>query len=392
MSDGEDREDRQSGAPDEPATIAAQVVPRHVAHGRRAALVGLVALLVCVLGAVVGATAYLLRNSVSAATTAAPPPIRPFNLFYVQRGVLWVRAGGASHSITALPPEAVAGKGRLVLAPNGARALVLGQTRAWLVAPGGTPQPLSLPSTPSGARAWHCLDATWTGPHSFAILLVRSAADGAQGMIARYNADGMRTALQALRLQTGQPISLSPDGSQVAVLDALGGHDAFATQYAVELRDAGAHHRSVAYQYVGGQPVDAVAWSPDRGTVVVDVPNGGVAIQKSSGRPVLHAARGAFPVAFSDPTHARLAYIVADHGRLQIHVLALHGERDTSLDPPVQQAPSALAWTPDARAILYATGTAIWQVAIDSGQATRLVAGTAIEQIGAARASAPLAR
>ena len=392
MASDEHGTDQHGDTSGEQASIAAQVLPRHAGPGRRSALLGLIALLLCVLAAVVTATAYLLRDNVGAQATVTPPTIHPFSLFYVQRGQIYARAGATVRHVGPMPAEAAGDAGRLLPAPNGSMALVLGPTRAWLVVPGGNARPLPGAPAAEGAGAWRYVDATWTGTHSFALLLEGSGAGGTKGLVARYSVGTLRPSWQLLRAGSSRLLSLSPDASEIALLDTLGGRDAFASQYAVELRDIAASHRSVAYRYIGGQPVDALAWSPDRGTVVAELPAGGLAIQKSSGRPVLQAPTGAFPVAFSDSLHARLAYVTSDRGRRQIHILSLHGERDTTLDPPVQQAPRALAWTPDARAILYATSTGIWQIAADGGTPTRLVAGVGIDQVGTAPASAALAR
>jgi hypothetical protein len=147
---------------------------------------------------------------------------------------------------------------------------------------------------------------------------------------------------------------------------------------------------SVALRYLGDAAPQSILWSSDGGTLAIQAPGVGLAIQKSSGRPVRDVADGSFPAAFS-PLGAALAYVSGGGSSWQIHVLNLHGEIDSTLPPPASGAPTMLGWTPDARALLYGVGGTLWQVDAASGAATLLKGNVSGSLVGILPAAAPFA-
>jgi hypothetical protein len=186
-------------------------------------------------------------------------------------------------------------------------------------------------------------------------------------------------------------LSLAAAGDQVALAEAQPGAGSFAPQVAVRLHHIDSDHDAdtIALRYLGATLPAAVHWSPDGGTVVIQVPGQGLAIQKSSGNPVLSVPGGAPAVAFST-WGASLAYVSGSTGHWQLHLLNLHGNVEAHFDAPSAQAPRWLAWTPDASAVLYAVDKTVWEIHVANGRATRLpfaLDGVPLRTVPAASAS-----
>jgi hypothetical protein len=355
------------------------LAPAHPAAAHRfPALLRLIVLLLGTLAVAALFTAYLLRNSVVPATRITMPPApAPYRLLYLRAGQLWsISPGGRQRQVTHVPAMIAARLGSAAVAPDGRHIVLIdggAVQHAWLLAdPGATPRPLLDPLSSATAANRRYMGVVWTGPRQVSLLL----AQHDRFWLARYTLAGSGMARQvawiAVPPQWGQALSLSPDGRQIAMVRARVGDTAFARQVAVRLQSVDGRHASTAYQYLGAGTPGAVLWSPDQGTVVIAAMQG-LAIQKSSGRPVRLAVNGTLPATFS-VVNAQLAYIAGHPGQWEIHILALHHEFDRVVVTGIQTAPSSLYWTPDARALLYVDGGALWQADPGTGM-TQLVAG-----------------
>jgi hypothetical protein len=182
--------------------------------------------------------------------------------------------------------------------------------------------------------------------------------------------------------------SLSPTADQVALTEIRSGSGAFAPQAAIRLQHLEDKGGTVALRYFGAQTPDAVLWSPDGGTLAISVPGQGLAIQKSSGRPVRQVPDGALPAAFSE-RGADLAYVSGTGDHWQIHVLNLHGEADHQFPAPGGARPQWLRWTPDAQVLLCLTNGALWQIEPVAGTPTRLHAAIVGEPLAVVSAATP---
>jgi hypothetical protein len=158
----------------------------------------------------------------------------------------------------------------------------------------------------------------------------------------------------------------------------------------VRLSRVNGDHPTVAFRYLGTTPPQAVLWSPDGGTLAIQVPGLGLEIRKSSGRAVRAVVDGALPAAFS-PRGASLAFTSGSGKAWQIHVLNLHGEVDNTILPPSSGVPAILGWTPDARALIYGTGNSLWQVDPASGASTRLPMSVSGSLVGIVPVGSPFA-
>jgi hypothetical protein len=239
--------------------------------------------------------------------------------------------------------------------------------------PGAAPVPLPTPPSRLAGGPWRYVDVTWSGRNGINLLL---AGQKGRDLVERFQPAHARSVASTtwLPLPTwSHAVSLAPDGGQVALVEAQSGSGSFAPQVAVWLHHIDSDHDTdtIALRYLGTTSPAAIRWSPDGGTLVIQVPGQGLAIQKSSGRPVLSVSDGAPAVAFSN-WGAILAYVSGSTGDWQVHVLNLHGNLEEHLNAPSAQPPRWLAWTPDARAILYAVDTTVWEINAATGDATRL--------------------
>jgi hypothetical protein len=358
------------------------IAPTHAATPSKfSALLGLLLLLLGTLAVAMVITVYLLRLSIvpKASVSLPPPPPAPFRLLALRAGQLWsVGTDGRQQQVTRVPESISARVRRAVLSPDGSRAVLItgaGQTeRAWLLSvPGATPQPLVDPGLASGTGPRRYLDVVWRNPQSPCLLV----AQHGRLWLARYALRGERSlraaSWTALTVHPGQALSLSPDGRQVALALLEPGTNGFGPQVIVRLQQIDGVHSSVAYRYLGATLPGAVLWTPDDGTVAIQTAAQGLAMQKSSGRPVRLAPNGTLPAVFS-VGNAQFAYVAGRPGAWEIHILSLHGERDRSILSALRTPPSNLYWTPDARALLYTLGRALWQVNPTTG-AVGLIAG-----------------
>jgi hypothetical protein len=264
------------------------------------------------------------------------------------------------------------------ISPGGHHLLLLSSTggagQAWLMAnPGAAPVPLPTPPSRLAGGPWRYVDVTWSGRNGINLLL---SGQNGHDLVERFQPAHARSAASTtwLALPGGShAMSLAPAGDQVALVEAQPGSGSFAPQVAVRLYHIDSDHDTdtIALRYLGTASPAAIRWSPDGGTLVVQVPGQGLAIQKSSGKPVLSVSDGAPPVAFSE-WGASLAYVSGSTGDWQVHVLNLHGNLEEHFDAPSAQAPRWLAWTPDARAILYVVDKTVWEINAATGHATRL--------------------
>ncbi len=205
------------------------------------------------------------------------------------------------------------------------------------------------------------------------MLLSAGAGSSVRGLVGRYNPAGPLTASWTpLTLNAEQPISLAPSADELALLDVRAATDDFVAQAAVRLQRLDGTHPSVAFQYLGTKPPSALLWAQDGGTLAVVTQ--GLTIQKSSGRVVRAVPDGALPVSFSARGDS-VAFLSGTAGAWQIHVLRLHSEYDHPLPAPDGATPRWLGWTPDGKALVYVSGSTLWQIAADSGLAKRLATG-----------------
>jgi hypothetical protein len=324
----------------------------------------------------------------------APAPYRVL----LQQGTLLVSVGpdGQSHLIPL--PDGAAG-GKLPILEPGGRGIIMvasaaGGDRLYLVRrPGQSAEVLPLPPAVYGTGPWREVAVSWAGDRDVVALLA-NAGSGEGGVLARYSVDQTPAQVEGWRRlprRQAQLAALSPDALQVARTDMLPGTRGFSDQVLVRLYQVAGKRSSVALQYLGAKLPQAILWSPDGGTLAIQVPGQGLAIQKSSGRPVRSVPDGQLPAAFS-PRGAALAYVSGSAGAWQIHVLNLHGEIENVLASPAAGTPTVLGWTPDARGLIYGTGHEVWQVDPANGAATKLAGAASGSLVGVIPASSPFAR
>jgi hypothetical protein len=324
-------------------------------------------------------TLYLLRVGVAPATVTSRTPA-PYRLLFLQGNRLLSVAAGSTTPVAVA--TLISNPGSQVeavrISPRGHRLLLLGSVagngQAWLLtAPGTTPIPLPTPPARFAGSPWRYVDAVWSSPTAITLLL---AGQKGQGMVEQFQPARERVPGRTvwLSLPAGSyAVSLGPTGDQVALVEAQPGSGSFAPQVAVRLHHIEGDHDTdtVALRYLGTASPAAIHWSPDGGTLVVQVPGQGLAIQKSSGKPVLSVSDAAPAVAFST-WGASLVYVAGSTGDWQLHVLNLHGNVEEHFMAPSARPPRWLAWTPDATAILYAVDATVWQIDAATGNATRL--------------------
>jgi len=338
-------------------------------------------------------TIYLLRFK-QAAAPASPAPV-PYRVLLVQGSIVWT--GGPSVQPARLPNAGVPGLWRsFQTAEDGSSLLVVSQVSGrdglYLVRSfGRRAAQLQPPPRTYGPGPWRVAGTTWIGTTDVAALW---SAGGAQetNVVARYSVDeAVPHVEQWLRAPpaAGRAVALSPDGSQIARVQALPAVNGFAGQVQVRLRQVSGARSSVALRYLGSAVPSAVLWSSDGGTLAIEVPGQGLSIQKSSGRPVHQTSSGELPAAFS-PKGAALAFAGGSKGSLRLHVLNLHGEVENVLASPGSGSLQALGWTPDARALVCVLGTTLYQVDPATGAAQKLPGTMPGILMGAVPATSPL--
>jgi hypothetical protein len=215
----------------------------------------------------------------------------------------------------------------------------------------------------------------WNAGRTPFVLLAAGRAQSPRAVVGRFTVNAkvqVKAGWTSLGILKGQPLALSPKATAIALLEIQPTVGDFATQYVIRLQQLTGSRPKVAWRAVGDQPPKSLLWSPDGGTLVVV--EHGLAIQKSSGRVVRRVSDGALPVSFS-PNGDSVAYLSGNPGARQIHVLRLHGEFDHPFAAPDHNTPEWLGWTPDGRALVYLSGTTLWQIGPDSGVATLVASG-----------------
>lgn len=343
-------------------------------------LIGLLLLFVLAIGGAVAFSVYLLRANPTPALPAAPSPA-PFRVVFHQGGELWLAGPAASPRHLALVPAGIAPRvTAMSLAPDGRHVLMISEVggfHGWLLAaPNATPEPLPMPPRAVGPGPWRYIAISWRNGRTPCVLLAAGAVAGPRAVVARFVAGSggaVSADWTALGVLAGQPLSLAPLADQIAILETDPAAADFAAQSAIRLQRLDGSQPRVAWHAVGGTPPAALLWAPDGGTVAV-VGEHGLAIQKSSGRPVRVVSDGIPPISFSRQGDS-VAYLSGRPGAWRIHVLRLHGEYDHDFAAPDAHPPRWLGWTPDERALVYLSGTTLWVVAPDTGAATRLAGG-----------------
>jgi len=357
-------------------------------------LIGLLLLFVLAIGGAIAFSVYLLRVNPEPALPTAPSPA-PFRVVFHQAGKLWLAGSKASPRVLADVPAGIASRiTAMSLAPDGRHVLLISEAggfHGWLLAaPNATPEPLPLPPRAMGPGPWRYIAISWRNGRTPNVLLAAGVIDDPRAVVARFDAGSggvVSAGWTALGVLAGQPLSLAPPADQIALLETEPAAADFAAQSAVRLQRLDGSQPRVAWHAVGGTPPAALLWAPDGGTVAV-VGAHGLAIQKSSGRTVRVVSDGIPPVSFSRQGDS-VAYLSGSQGSWRIHVLRLHGEYEHVFAVPDAHAPRWLGWTPDERALVYLSGTTLWEIAPDSGAATRLAGGVSGQIAGIGPAGAP---
>lgn len=359
-------------------------------------VLGLVLLMALALGGAAAFSVYLLRTNPSQAPAAALPALRPapYRVLYRQNNQIWLAGPGAApRRLAALPADMATQVAGLSLAPDGQHAVLIGTGpgfHGWLLtAPGASPRALPLPPATAGSGPWRYIATSWRNGHVPNILLAAGPTSAPRGAVGRFtmgSTSPISATWNSLGALDGQLLSLAPQANQVAILETQPGTGDFAAQSAVRLQQLDGSQPTVAWHAVGGQQPAALLWAPDGGTLAVVTH--GLAIQKSSGRTVRLAPDGGLPASFSQDG-AHVAFLSGAPGAWRIHVLQLHGEHDHPFAAPDGLAPRWLGWTPDGRALIYLSGTTLWQLAPVSGAAIRVAGGIDGPVAGVAPAGAP---
>jgi hypothetical protein len=373
--------------------------PSALARRRAPLPAGLAALVLLLALAVIGTvllTVYLLRTSTRQAVMSSPSPA-PYRVLVRQGDTIEVEGAGiAPRRLAVLPAGIAAATTDFHLGPAGNEALLVsdvGGFHGWiLVTPEGPPLPLPAPPTALGEGPWRFISVTWKNGRTPSALLAAGDRRAPRAVVGRFTigpSHQVRATWTALGVLDGQPLSLSPKATALALLETRPASGDFESQYVLRLERLDGSRPKVTWRAVGAQPPTALLWAPDGGTLVVV--NQGLAIQKSGGRAVRHVKDGMLPVSFS-PNGDSVAYLSGTPGARQIHVLRLHGEYDHSFPSPDGANPRWLGWTPDGRALIYLTGTALWQIGPDNGVAIRLADSIQGLVAGVAPAGTPFTR
>jgi len=341
-------------------------------------------------------TVYLLRQGVPQPIL---PPVAanpaPYTVLYTQGGHIWAAEQNGQRHELIIHLDTLGGQvNRIDLAPDGRMLAITaggGTEQGWLLsAPGIAAQPLLPPPSALAPGPLTFLDTVWPGPHSVTVLVQTTDGKSVRPLIGSYTHIDTAVTLHGHWSRphgNGRAISLSPNGQQVLEALAYSGKGSFAGQTVIRLQHLDRRQESIALRYLGSHFPEAARWSPDGGTVAIWSPDIGLAIQKSSGRPVELVQDGGTPLAFS-ALSADLAYVSGKPGAWMIHVLELHGEKDQAFSAPAG-APQWLGWTPDARALLYVgsgkIGSDVWQIEPGSGQAVRILTGITGQVLGIGR-------
>jgi hypothetical protein len=358
-------------------------------------LLNLAALLVVTIGVAVALTAYLVRRD--PAPPVPPPAPAPYRVLFQQGSQLQsIGPQGQSQELGIGVPSATAtglnlwpGDRGIVVASSAPDSSSLYLIRG----PGQPAETLPFPPPSYGPGPWRVAAATWSDASHVVVLLANAHASGG-GIVAKYAVD--RSPAQAvawLHLPRHDALAaLSPDGLQVARVDSLPRTQGFAPQILIRLLQIAGTGDSVVLQYLGAQPPQAIAWSPDGHALAIQVPNQGLAIQTASGQRIRFVPDAAGLSAFSPRGATQLAYITWSSRAWQVNVLRLQRNTSTVFTPPTAAAPTGLAWTPDARALIYVAGNSVWQVDPSTGTSTKLAGAVHGKLIGVFPASAPFAR
>lgn len=306
---------------------------------------------------------------------------------------MWlVGSGVAPRRLAEVPAGLSARITAMSLAPDGRYALLIseiGGFHGWLLAaPNLTPEPLPLPPRTVGPGPWRYIAVSWQNGRTPNLLLASGSIKAPRAVVGSFgvgSGGAVSAGWIALGVLNGQPLSLAPLADQIAILETDPAAADFAPQSAIRLQRLDGSQPRVAWHAVGGTQPAALLWAPDGGTVAV-VGDHGLAIQKSSGRAVRVVPDGIPPVSFSRQGDS-VAYLSGSQGAWQIHVLRLHGEYDHSFTvPDPRVVPRWLGWTPDERALVYVSGTTLWEIDPNSGAATRLAGGVSGQIAGIAPA------
>jgi hypothetical protein len=327
----------------------------------------------------VALTLYLLGTSTPQTAPPSPSPA-PYSVLFRQNSELdTVGLGAAPRRLAVFPAGISSADPVFSLAPSGGEAFLTaagGGFRGWILkTPEGPALPVPTPPSALGAGPWREVAITWNAGRTPFVLLASGSMQSPRAVVGRFTVNAkaqVKAGWTSLGVLKGQPLALSPKATAIALLETQPTSGDFATQYVIRLQQLDGSRPKVGWRAVGDQPPKSLLWSPDGGTLVVV--EHGLAIQKSSGRVVRRVSDGALPVSFS-PNGDSVAYLSGNLGARQIHVLRLHGEFDHPFAAPDQNTPEWLGWTPDGRALIYLSGTTLWQIGPDSGVATRVASG-----------------
>ena len=374
--------------------MAAPIQASTAAAARRGfGLLQLASLLAAAIVAAILLTAYLLRLDRSGGQAGIAPA--PYRVLVQSGSTLWsIGPDDMPKNVVANLPQS--GHITLRVARDGSRMIGIDteqrETRVWLwLAAAGPPRLLSGPPPSLGAGPWNLVEATWSGSRTFAVLL-RHGGPGATAILGQFKLKSSAAVAgiwSSLAAPHRNPISISPDGSQIAGAEIRPRVMALQARSRCGWRGCRAGRirwRSATlamrrHNRFSGRPTEE-RWRFRR--------------QRGARHPEVEWQARArcsgwqLPAAFS-PLGAALAYVSGGGSSWQIHVLNLHGEIDNTLPPPAIGAPTMLGWTPDARALLYGVGGALWQVDAASAAATLLKGGVSGSLVGILPAAAPFA-
>ena len=260
-------------------------------------------------------------------------------------GQVWATdAHGASRQVTKLPAEVAAQLRAAEVAPDGRLLLVTvsGGAEHWLLdRPAAVPQPLPAPPQQYGKGRWTFLSAVWPAPRQVVLLYGNSG----RGLAERLGdpsagADPTWTLIDPGKARL---LSLSPDGRQAVLAARRVGSSGFAPQVAVRLQHLFSPRMTTALSHLGVRLPVAALWSPDGGTLAISVRIGAWLSRSRAGALCCWRRTVSFRRPSASTALAGLSGGAC--GRLEIHVLALHGEADHAFPAPDGGSPLWLGWT-----------------------------------------------